>query len=121
VTLGRREEAEGAVPAKATPDAPIEGDALGMSLAPLTDARRKDLGLDASVEGLLVMAVDPASEAAEKDIARNDVIAEAGQQKVMTLKDLEDRIAEAKDAGRLSLLLLVRRNGEPRFVALSVD
>ena len=38
-----------------------------------------------------------------------------------TLTDLEERIAEAKDAGRKSLLLLVRRSGEPRFVALSLE
>ncbi len=65
--------------------------------------------------------VDAVSEAADKGIAKDDVIAEAGQQKVLTLKDLQDRIAEAKDAGRKSLLLLVRRAGEPRFVALSVQ
>ncbi len=49
------------------------------------------------------------------------MITEAGQQKVETVKDLEDRIAEARDAGRKSILLLVRRDGEPRFVALSLD
>nr|WP_275982165.1 Do family serine endopeptidase [Frigidibacter sp. ROC022] len=120
VTLGRREEAEGAVPASARPDAIVEGEELGMDLTPLTDALRSDLGLDSSVEGLVVRNVAEGSEAADKGIAKGDVIAEAGQQKVQTLKDLQDRIAEAKDAGRKSLLLLVRRNGEPRFVALSV-
>ena len=30
------------------------------------------------------------------------------------------RIDEAKEAGRKSLLLMIRRGGEPRFVALSV-
>jgi len=49
------------------------------------------------------------------------VITEAGQQKVAQPGDLEDRIEEARDAGRKSLLLLVRRAGEPRFVALSVE
>jgi len=49
------------------------------------------------------------------------VIVEAGQQKVVQLSDLEDRITEAKDAGRKSILLLIRREGDPRFVALSVE
>jgi serine protease Do len=49
------------------------------------------------------------------------VITEAGQQKVATLKDLRDRVSEAKDAGRKSILLLIRREGDPRFVALSVE
>jgi serine protease Do len=54
-------------------------------------------------------------------LREGDVITEAGQQPVERLKDLEDRVTEARDAGRKSLLLLVRRAGDPRFVALSVD
>jgi serine protease Do len=37
------------------------------------------------------------------------------------LADLEARITEAHDAGRKSLLLLIRRDGDPRFVALTVE
>ena len=39
----------------------------------------------------------------------------------MASLDIEDRVAEARDAGRKSLLLLVRRAGDPRFVALSLE
>jgi serine protease Do len=34
---------------------------------------------------------------------------------------LEERIDGAKDAGRKSILLLIRREGDPRFVALSLE
>ena len=61
------------------------------------------------------------SEAYEKGLRAGDIITEAGQEKVASVKDLQDRIAEAKDAGRKSLLLLVRREGDPRFVALSLE
>jgi serine protease Do len=37
------------------------------------------------------------------------------------LSDLQDRIDEAKEAGRKSILLLIRRGGDPRFVALSIE
>ena len=37
------------------------------------------------------------------------------------MAELQERIDEAREAGRKSLLLLVRRQGEPRFVALSVE
>jgi serine protease Do len=37
------------------------------------------------------------------------------------LDDLTARVDEAKEAGRKSLLLLVRREGDPRFVALSIE
>ncbi len=37
------------------------------------------------------------------------------------LDDLESRIEAAKEAGRSSFLMLIRRQGDPRFVALSLD
>jgi serine protease Do len=40
---------------------------------------------------------------------------------VLRLRDLDARIEEAKEAGRKSVLLLIRRAGEPRFVALPVE
>ncbi|MBA3909317.1 MAG: serine protease [Rhodobacter sp.] len=122
VTLGRREEAEATMPASAPAlEAPREMETLGLTLAPLDDDMRSRLGLDASVEGLMITAVDPASEAYTKGLREGDLIAEAGQQRVVRLQDLEDMITQAKAAGRKSILLLIRRAGDPRFVALSID
>jgi serine protease Do len=92
-----------------------------MTLSPLTEELRAELGLESNVDGLAVREVEETAEAFEKGIRSGDVISEAGQQKVLTLKDLKDRIDDAKEAGRKSLLLLVRRAGEPRFVALGVE
>jgi serine protease Do len=119
ITLGRREEAEGeAVPAAApAPEEPRQQEMLGMTVAPLTAEGAEQLGLPAGSEGLAVIAVDPVSEAYAKGLREGDLITEAGQQQVLTLDDLEARITEARDAGRKSLLLLVRRGGDPRFVA----
>jgi serine protease Do len=123
VTLGRREDAEAVtMPASATaPETPSEMETLGMTLAPLDDDLRDRLGLDASAEGLIVLNVDPASEAYTKGLVEGDLITEAGQQHITRLQDIEDRIKDAKDAGRKSILLLVRRGGDPRFVALSIE
>ncbi|PCH67221.1 MAG: serine protease [Rhodobacteraceae bacterium] len=123
VTLGRREGAEGAVPAvmeKGSPEV-TEQDILGLTLSVLTEDMRSELSLPDDMRGLLVMAVDESTQAFEKGLRPGDVITEAGQQKVLSMGDLDDRISEAKDAGRKSLLLLVRRAGEPRFVALGLD
>lgn len=122
VTLGRREEAEAqTTPASGKPaDEPKSADLLGLTLQPLDDTIRKQLGLNQGDEGLVVGKVDPASEAYVKGLREGDLITEAGQQRVTRLKDLEDRIEEARGAGRKSLLLLIRRNGDPRFVALSI-
>lgn len=123
VTLGRREEAEGAVPAAMSDDSEpgeTEKTVLGMTLSVLSDKMRDDLGVPDTQNGLAVLSVDEMSEAFEKGLRSGDLITEAGQQKVTSLDDLDDRIEEAKEAGRKSLLLLVRRGGDPRFVALSL-
>ena len=124
VTLGRREDAEKAVQTSAVePEeapAPVTKDVLGLTLSVLTDELREQLSLDADQEGLVVTDVDDTAEAYEKGLRAGDVITEAGQEKITSIEDLDTRLAEVKDAGRKSLLLLVRRAGDPRFVALSL-
>ena len=124
VTLGRREEAESSVPASQpgpdVEDTPQSMDLMGLTLSPLTAEIREQLELPETAKGLAVMDVDETTEAFEKGLRAGDVITEAGQSPVLVLTDLEDRIAEAKEAGRKSILLLVRRAGDPRFVALNI-
>lgn len=122
VTLGRREEAEGeAVPAAAAaPETPREEEILGMTVAPMTSEMAQKLGLPEGSEGLAVVDVAETSEAYGKGLRAGDIITEAGQQKVVRVKDLTDRIEEARTAGRKSLLLLIRREGDPRFLALNI-
>jgi serine protease Do len=119
VTLGRRETAEAAVPAAAPAPEPVEREILDLTVTQTTPELAEEYGLGGA-EGLLVMDVAPDSEAFEKGLRAGDLITEAGQQPVETVADLEERIEEARDAGRRSLLLLVRRDGDPRFVALSL-
>ena len=123
IKLGRREEAEGeAVPAVAAqPEAPAEKAIRGMTLTELTDEAATQMGLPTGTEGLVVSEIDEAGDAFGKGLRAGDVITEAGQQKVAKIADLEARIEEAKEAGRKSLLLLIRREGDPRFVAVSLE
>ncbi|WP_420821924.1 Do family serine endopeptidase [Pseudorhodobacter turbinis] len=122
VTLGRRETAE-ATPVATGPDAeaPSSADVMGLTVSPLTSDVADELGLPADAAGLAVVAVDELSEAYTKGLRVGDVITEAGQQKVVRVQDLQDRVTEARDAGRKSLLLLVRRAGDPRFVAIGIE
>ena len=100
---------------------PETADLLGLTLMPLTDDLAEGLGMSLGDKGLVVSKVDVASEAYEKGLRDGDVITEAGQQPVATLQDIQDRLSEARDAGRKSLLLLIRQGGEPRFVALTIQ
>ncbi|MGB3179377.1 MAG: Do family serine endopeptidase [Albidovulum sp.] len=122
ITLGRREVAEGeTIPVSVKPSDPVLSDVLGMTLGVLTDEQREQLGVEAGTDGLVITKIDETSEAFGKGLRSGDVITEAGQQKVADISQFEARIDEAKDAGRKSLLLLIRRGGDPRFVALSIE
>jgi len=120
VTLGRRELAEGTGGGKVESANATASDLMGMTLAPLTPEVAAELGVSRDMQGLVVQSVDPRGAAADKGLAAGDVITEAGQEPVATLADLEARIEQAREAGRKSILVMVRRAGEPRFVALPV-
>jgi len=123
VVLGRREEAEAVPAAMSSDDAeePSETELLGITVAPLTDEMREELGVSNGMDGLAVTEVSEDSDAFEKGIRAGDVITEAGQEKVASASDLEARVEAAQEAGRKSILLLIRRGGEPRFVALPIE
>lgn len=123
VTLARREDAERAIPASVNGDElePKTQDIMGLTVSELTDSLRKELTLGRSAAGLVVVDVDQDSLAYEKGLRAGDLIAEAGQVAVSNPAELEAQIQAAKDAGRKSVLLLVRRDGNPRFVALNLS
>jgi serine protease Do len=124
VTLGRRETAEAGeagAPDEPATAPPAERDLLGMTLRRPTDEDRATLGLGEDGSGLVIVAVDETSEAFAKGLRAGDLLAEAGQQVLGGPDDLAARIDEARAAGRKSILLLIRRAGDPRFVALGID
>ncbi|MFV0409624.1 MAG: Do family serine endopeptidase [Paracoccus sp. (in: a-proteobacteria)] len=124
VTLGRRETAEGIGEEGGKPGVGAGGgkdELLGMSLQAITPEMAEGLGLDPDQGGVVVREVDPASDAADKGISPGDVITEAGQQAIASIEDLNAQISETRDAGRKSILLMIRRGGEPRFTAISVE
>ncbi len=122
VEIGRLEEtvlASAQAPGGDTPAIPKEETLLGLTVSPLTGELIDRYGLGSDETGLVVVSVEEGSEAEEKGIREGDVIAEVGQEPVATAADMEKMIKAADDAGRGSILLLVRREGAPRFVALS--
>jgi len=121
VVLGRRETSEAvAFPASTQEPVSESSEILGLSLSEITPELTDQFSLTIDT-GLVITAIDPDSEAASKGLLEGDVITEAGQQAVATVADLSERIEAATDAGRKSLLLLVRRGGDPRFVALVLE
>ena len=120
--MARREDAEKSliVPVVAKPEAVMPEQSLGMEMTSLTDEIRKQLRLSKDSKGVAVVTVDEETDAYEKGLRKGDLIAEVGQTAVETPEDVASAVKAAQDAGRKSVLLLVRRNGNPRFVALSL-
>jgi serine protease Do len=92
---------------------------LGLSVTPLTDELRTQLGFDKKVKGLLVTGIDPDSPAAGKNLKLGDVIVEAQQNPITTVDDLNAALEKVKKAnGRQVLMLVEDSKGDTRFVAL---
>lgn len=124
VVLARREDAEKSliVPAVSKPETASKDDtALGIKMTGLTDEIRAQLKLSKDILGVAVVSVDETTDAFEKGLRSGDLIAEISQTAVKSPKDVVDAIAAAKEAGRKSVLLLIKREGKPRFVALSLS
>ena len=108
-----------------TTDEPTEVDAsieaLGLSLSALSPELRKRFDLEESVAGVVVTEIADDSIAARKGLRLGDVIVEVGQEEVSAPGDVARKVAKAKEEGRKSVLLLLDRKGDLRFVALRVD
>ena len=123
VTLGRRESAEKVeiVPTAKVPEKIKETEELGMKLMSITSETREQLNLPDDATGVAVLDVNETSDAFEKGIRAGDLIVEAGQVKVTLPEDITNIFKEAKKVGRKSILLLVVRGDDTRFVGLSLN
>ncbi|HEY7231968.1 MAG TPA: Do family serine endopeptidase, partial [Pseudolabrys sp.] len=126
VKLGRLEDEKKvavAIDKKDTPDSkPVVKKALGLDLANLTDDLRKKHNIKDKVKGVLITGVDPNSPASEKRLAPGMVIAEVQQQPVANATELQQRIDRLKKDGKKAVVLLVvSPDGDPSFVALSLQ
>ena len=100
---------------------PVIKKALGLDLANLTDALRKQHKIKDGVKGVLITSVDPNSAAADKHLAPGMVIAEVQQEPVATAAELQSRIEKLRKSGKKSVVLLViSPDGDPTFVALGL-
>jgi serine protease Do len=96
--------------------------ALGLDLANLTDELRKKHNIKDKVKGVLITGVDANSAAAEKRLSPGMVIAEVQQQPVGSADELQQRIEKLKKDGKKAVVLLVvTPDGDPSFVALSLQ
>jgi serine protease Do len=118
VTLGSapNEEVAENVPQTAGQDGPK----LGLALAPLTPDARAQLGLDSSVKGALIAAVEPGSPAAESGLRPGDVILRVGGAGVDGPGTAVAKLRAAHNQKKEAVALLVMREGTPYYLALEL-
>jgi serine protease Do len=127
VKVGELEENE-PQQAALTPDKPDQKPgaaqtvkALGLSMSPASAELKQRFNLGDEVTGVVVTEVAGDSPAGEKGVKPGDVIVEVAQEEVKSPGQVAAKIEEAKKAGRKSVLMLIDRAGDLRFVALRID
>ncbi|MBG0801303.1 MAG: Do family serine endopeptidase [Methylocystis silviterrae] len=96
---------------------------LGLELSRLSDALRSRYQIKDTVKvGVVITAVDPRSEAAEKRLQAGEVLLEVNQEAVSDPADVLKKIKTLKGAGKKTALLIVANGqGDAHFVALPVE
>lgn len=127
IMLGRLEDGEKrAEKSKTKKDGKAEPEksivSLGMTLSAISDDLRATHALAGKVKGVLITAVDPDSTAADKGVAKGQVIVEANQEQVSKPEEFVKKIEALRKMGRSSVLLLLSdKKGDLRFIAVRIS
>jgi serine protease Do len=91
---------------------------LGLELKEINSALIQKYNLKEDDGKIIVVAVEPGSEAADKGLVEGDVIKRVGTQQVRSLKEFKKK--EKASRARGSLLLLVKKSdGSSLFITLN--
>lgn len=91
---------------------------LGLSLSALSSEAKQRYRLSDDEVGVLVVDVDRDGPAAEQGLQRGDVITRVGRTRVTMPDEVVSEVRRAADEQRKTVLLLVKREGVSRFVAV---
>ncbi|MGD9663935.1 MAG: Do family serine endopeptidase [Novosphingobium sp.] len=103
---------------ESTDDQGVQGsgvieESLGMQVTPLTPQIAAQLGAPRDVQGVVVTAVDPSSDAGAKGLRRGDIVLSVNYDPVTGVDQFETAVKNAKRDGREAVLLRVQRGGRP--------
>ena len=94
---------------------------LGLSLQAISPPIARALNLPATAQGVVIVSVDPGSDAAEKGLQRGDLIMSVNRQAVASPTQVAAAVEAARRSGRSSVLLLVKRGTAPEaFVGVNL-
>ena len=93
----------------------------GMSFTDLTNEIRKRFDLSDESIGVVVVGVSDNSPAAERGIKPGDIIQKVDQVDINTSKEILKLVDEAKNKNKSSILFLIKRGLNVRFIALPIN
>ncbi|HEX3993296.1 MAG TPA: Do family serine endopeptidase, partial [Acetobacteraceae bacterium] len=93
---------------------------VGMAFAPLNEDAQNQLGLNASVKGVVVARVQPGSRADESGVQPGDVIVRVGSDPVTSPAEAAAKIHAAEHDKKDAIPLLVMRDGTTYYLALQL-
>ncbi|CAD0183222.1 putative periplasmic serine endoprotease DegP-like precursor [Ruegeria sp. THAF57] len=115
LTIGQHQSASADIDKSV--DETISGTALGVTVAPLTDTTRAEMGVGENVNGVVVTDLSPESPAAKAGLQRGDVIVKLGGQETVS----PDALKAALDSEKTDpALVLINRGGNQIFVAVEI-
>lgn len=117
LTIGQRDDEEqqtGAIPGPEAAD-----QRLGLSLSPIPDEARQQLGLPPGTTGLFVQEVAPNSLADQSGLRAGDVIVSANNQNVSQPSDIEAEWTKSRQQNK-PILFRINRQGQTLFVAVAM-
>jgi serine protease Do len=121
VTLGELpEEDELAALTEEGADTPSSAEiaSLGVTVATISEELRTRYELGPNVNGVVIVDVLAGSAAGTESLRPGDVIVEVGQEEVNSPPEVQAKVNQAQQENKKSVLLLIDRQGDLRFVAL---
>lgn len=91
---------------------------MGISVAALTAETRQTFRVPEQAQGVVVVGVQPGGAGAQENLQPGDLIVEVGQEQVGSPPEVLAKVEQARDEDKRSVLVLVNRQGDLRFVAL---
>jgi serine protease Do len=91
---------------------------LGVTVATISEELRTRYELGPNVNGLVIVDVLAGSAAGTESLRPGDVIVEVGQEEVNSPPEVQAKVNQAQQENKKSVLLLIDRQGDLRFVAL---
>jgi serine protease Do len=93
-------------------------DSLGVTVATITDELRARYELGETTNGVVIVEVKEGGPAGAESLRPGDIIVEVGQEEVNSPPEVTAKVNQAQQGDKKSVLLLIDRQGDLRFVAL---